>query len=138
MLPHLSRFEHMERIAVAATVRVRGEIALRVFSVHLETPAGLGPGARRDQARAVLASAGDRSPLLIAGDFNGRAVAADVFARAGLVWLTRDVGHTISRFSWDHLLVRGLRLAGCASVGSAPNALHVSDHIPVWAEVVPE
>ena len=138
VLPHTSRFRHMERIAVAATVRVRGEIPLRVYSVHLETPVGVGPGAKRDQAQAVLDSAAGRSPLLIAGDFNGRGVAAEVFARGGLLWLMRDVGHTISRFSWDHLLTRGLRLAGCASVGSAPNALHVSDHIPVWADLVPE
>ena len=111
---------------------------MRVFSVHLETPAGLGPGARRDQARAVLDSAEGHARVLVAGDFNGRAVAEQVFARAGFLWLTRDVGHTISRFSWDHLLARGLRLRDCASVGSAPNALKVSDHVPVWAELVAE
>ena len=138
VLPHLSRFDRMERIAVAATVRVRGQLLVRVFSVHLETPAGLGPGARRDQARAVLDSAEGHARVLVAGDFNGRAVAEQVFARAGFLWLTRDVGHTISRFSWDHLLARGLRLRDCASVGSAPNALKVSDHVPVWAELVAE
>ena len=47
----------MLRIAVAATVRVRGEIPLRVYSVHLETPVGVGPGGKRDQAQAVLDSA---------------------------------------------------------------------------------
>jgi endonuclease/exonuclease/phosphatase family metal-dependent hydrolase len=119
-------------------VRVRGDIAVRVFSVHLETPVGVGPGAKRDQARAVLASAAGEPRVIVAGDFNGRAVAADVFAAGGLLWLTRDVGRTISLFSWDHLLTRGFRLAGCASVGSAPNALRVSDHVPVWAEIVPE
>lgn len=138
VLPHLGRFRRMQRIAVAATVRVRGEIAVRVFSVHLETPVGVGPGAKRDQARAVLASAAGQPRVIVMGDFNGRGVAADVFAAAGLLWLTRDVGRTISRFSWDHLLTRGFRLAGCASVGSAPNALRVSDHVPVWAELVPE
>src|SRR5438477_9494112 len=65
VLPHLSRFDRMERIAVAATVRVRGQLPVRVFSVHLETPAGLGPGARRDQARAVLDSAEGHARVLV-------------------------------------------------------------------------
>jgi len=138
VLPHLGRFRKQQRIAVAATVRVRGQTPVRVFSVHMETPVSVGPGAKRDQARAVLESAAGYPVVLVAGDFNGRAVAETVFARSGYRWLTRDVGRTIARFSWDHLLARGLRLAGCASVGSAPNAYKVSDHVPVWAEVVPE
>ena len=138
VLPHLGRFRKQQRIAVAATVCVRGELPLRVYSVHMETPVSVGPGAKRDQARAVLESAAGYPRVLIAGDFNGRSVAETVFARSGFLWLTRDVGRTIARFSWDHLLTRGLRLAGCSSVGSAPNAFKVSDHVPVWAEVVPE
>jgi endonuclease/exonuclease/phosphatase family metal-dependent hydrolase len=135
VLPHLGRWRRMQRIAVAATVRVRGQVPIRVFSVHFETPAGLGPGAKRDQARAVLESAEGFPRVVVAGDFNGRKV-AEVFTRGGLLWLTRDVGHTISRFSWDHLLARGLRPLDCASVGAAPNAYKVSDHVPVWADLV--
>ena len=137
-LPHLGRFRKMQRIAVAGTVRVRGDLPVRVFSVHFETPAGAGPSAKRDQARTIVERAQGYPRVLVAGDFNGRGFIESVFPPAGFQWLTRDVGRTISRFSWDHLLTRGFRPAGCASVGSAPNAFKVSDHIPVWAELTPE
>jgi len=137
-LPHPGRFRKMQRIAVAATVRVRGDLPVRVFSVHLETPAGAGAAAKRDQARTIVERAEGYPRVLVAGDFNGRGFIEAVFTPVGFRWLTRDVGRTISRFSWDHLLARGLRPLGCVSVGSAPNALKVSDHIPVWAELTPE
>ena len=138
LLPHLSRFRRMQRIAVAATVRIRGDVPVRVFSVHFETPAGASAAAKRDQARALVERTEGYPRVLVAGDFNGRGFIERIFTPVGFRWLTRDVGHTISRFSWDHLLARGLRPLGCASVGSAPNALKVSDHIPVWAELTPE
>jgi endonuclease/exonuclease/phosphatase family metal-dependent hydrolase len=137
VLPHPGRWRHMQRIAVAATVRVRDQVPIRVLSLHLETPISLGPGGKRDQARAVLESTAGYPRVVVAGDFNGHSV-AEVFVEGGLVWLTRDIGHTISRFSWDHLLARGLRLLDCTSVGAAPNAYKVSDHVPVWADLVPE
>jgi endonuclease/exonuclease/phosphatase family metal-dependent hydrolase len=137
-LPHLGRFRKMQRIAVAATVRIRGDLPVRVFSVHFETPAGAGPSAKRDQAQTIVDHAQGYPRVLVAGDFNGRGFIERVFTPVGFRWLTRDVGRTISRFSWDHLLTRGLRPQGCASVGAAPNALRVSDHIPVWAELTPE
>ena len=137
-LPHLGRFRKMQRIAVAATVRVRGDLPVRVFSVHFETPAGASAAAKRDQGRTIVERAEGYPRVLVAGDFNGRGFIERVFTPVGFRWLTRDVGRTISRFSWDHLLTRGLRPLGCASVGSAPNALKVSDHIPVWAELTPE
>jgi endonuclease/exonuclease/phosphatase family metal-dependent hydrolase len=138
VLPHPGRFRKMQRIAVAATVRMWGELPVRVVSVHLETPVSVGPGAKRDQARAVVASAASYPRVLVAGDFNGHGFIEDVFPPAGFLWLTRNVGNTISHFSWDHLLTRGLRPVGCASVGTVPNGLKVSDHLPVWAELVPE
>jgi endonuclease/exonuclease/phosphatase family metal-dependent hydrolase len=137
-LPHRGRFRKMQRIAVAATVRIHGDLPVRVFSVHLETPASAGPGAKRDQARTIVKQAEGYPRVLVAGDFNGRGFIDKIFTPVGFRWLTRDIGRTISRFSWDHLLVRGLRPLGCASVGSAPNALKASDHIPVWAELTPE
>jgi endonuclease/exonuclease/phosphatase family metal-dependent hydrolase len=137
-LPHLGRFRRMQRIAVAATVRVRGDVPVRVFSVHFETPVSAGAAAKRDQARTIVDHAQGYPRVLVAGDFNGRGFIESVFTPVGFRWLTRDVGRTISRFSWDHLLARGLRPLGCASVGSVPNALKVSDHIPVWAELTPE
>ncbi|HUG54942.1 MAG TPA: endonuclease/exonuclease/phosphatase family protein [Vicinamibacteria bacterium] len=138
VLPHRGRWRRMQRIAVAATVRVRGDVPVRFFSVHLETPFSLGGDGRGEQARAVLESAAGHPRVVVAGDFNSRGLAGSVFARAGFRWLTEEVGRTISRFSWDHLLARGLRPRDCASVGAAPNAWKVSDHLPVWADLVLE
>jgi endonuclease/exonuclease/phosphatase family metal-dependent hydrolase len=138
VLPHDARFRKQRRIAVAATVRVWGELPVRVFSVHFETPAGLGPKGKRDQARAVVESAAGYPRVLVAGDFNGHGFIQDVFPPAGYLWVTRNVGHTISRFSWDHVLARGFRAGDCPGVGRVPNAFGASDHFPVWAELTPE
>jgi endonuclease/exonuclease/phosphatase family metal-dependent hydrolase len=138
VLPHPGRFRKMRRIAVAATVRVWGELPVRVYSVHFETPAGVGPKAKRDQARAVVESAAAYPRVLVAGDFNGHGFIQDVFPPAGFLWVTRDVGHTISHFSWDHVLARGFRPSEGVSAGRVQNALEVSDHLPVWAKLTPE
>jgi endonuclease/exonuclease/phosphatase family metal-dependent hydrolase len=138
ILPHRHRFRGMQRIAVAATVRIR-DVPVRVYSVHLETPAGLGGGARRDQARAILEDAASYARVIVAGDMNGQGAARDVFVPDGYTWLTRGVGRTIARFSWDHILVRGLRPApGCLTAGAVPNAFEASDHRPVWGRLVLE
>jgi endonuclease/exonuclease/phosphatase family metal-dependent hydrolase len=55
-LPHQHRFRKLRRAAVAATVELPSG-PLRVYGLHLESPAGLGGGGRRDQARAILADA---------------------------------------------------------------------------------
>ena len=60
------------------------------------------------------------------------------FEHAGYHWITQDAGHTISHFAWDHLFTRGLRLRDVASVGVLREARGVSDHKPVWAELVLE
>ena len=139
VLPHPGRFRKMQRIAVAATVRVWGELPVRVFSVHLETPVGLGPGAKRDQARAVVESAAGYPRVLVAGDFNGHGFIEKVFPPAGFLWLTRERRGTRSRASPGTTSSP----AGCGppaapASGTVPNDLKVSDHLPVWAELVPE
>lgn len=138
VLPHLSRTRGGQRIAVAATVRVRGE-AVRVYSVHLETPGALSGPRRRAQAAAVRADAlaGGHRRVVIAGDFNARGLVGEVFAGDGFTWLTREVGRTISRFSWDHVVVRGLRPKDCASVAAVGNDSGASDHRPVVVDLVP-
>src|SRR6185295_18919574 len=70
-LPHLGRFRKLQRIAVAATVRVQGDLPVRVFSVHFETPVSAGPSAKRDQARTIVEQATGYPRVLVAGDFNG-------------------------------------------------------------------
>jgi len=135
LLPHRGRMRKSLRIAVGATMRIPGREPVRVYSVHLETPVSISGRSRRDQAAAILADAALHPRVIVAGDFNSRGI-LEVFARHGFRWLTRRVGRTISRFSWDHVAVKGLRLRDCASVGRLPDARKVSDHHPVWADLV--
>ncbi len=76
--------------------------------------------------------------MVIAGDFNSRDVVGDVFGGAGFQWVTRDAGHTISFFSWDHVFVRGLTLKAPPRKGIVLNNNGASDHLPVWAELLPQ
>jgi endonuclease/exonuclease/phosphatase family metal-dependent hydrolase len=116
-------------------MRIAGREPVRVYSVHLETPVGISGKSRRDQAEAILADAVLHPRVIVAGDFNSRGI-LELFERQGFRWLTRNVGRTISRFSWDHVAVKGLRLRDCASVGALAHAREVSDHRPVWADLV--
>ena len=136
-LPHPGRFRKMRRIAVGATVLVR-QAAVRFYSVHLETPGAVSAAGRREQAAAVVQDAAGFDRVVVAGDFNNEAIVARIFQEAGYRWITRDVGDTISRWAWDHVFTRGLRLRDFASVGALAERRGVSDHKPVWAEVVLE
>jgi endonuclease/exonuclease/phosphatase family metal-dependent hydrolase len=138
ILPHTSRIRHMLREAVVADVVVDG-IRLRAYSVHLETPFQISASDRRDQAQAILQDAAPYpGPVVIAGDFNSRDVVGDIFGGAGFQWVTRDAGHTISFFSWDHVFVRGLALKAPPRKGIVLNNNGASDHLPVWAELLPQ
>jgi len=138
ILPHTSRLRHMMREAVAADVMVDG-IRLRAYSVHLETPFQISASDRRDQVRAIVQDAAEyRGPVVIAGDFNSRDIVGDGFGAAGFQWVTRDAGHTISFFSWDHVFVRGLALKAPPRKGIVFNNNGASDHLPVWAEMQPQ
>jgi endonuclease/exonuclease/phosphatase family metal-dependent hydrolase len=131
VLPHPQRWRKSQRAAVAATVRApAGDI--RVYSVHLETPFGVSGGQRKAQAEAILADALRYPRVVIAGDFNSRAV-GQVFDRHGFHWLTRDTGSTISFFSWDHVFVRGLDAREGTGAGVVRDNEGASDHLPVWA-----
>jgi endonuclease/exonuclease/phosphatase family metal-dependent hydrolase len=135
-LPHQHRFRKLRRAAAVATVRApMGEV--RVYGVHLESPAGMWGGDRRDQARAVLADVQSwAGPVVVAGDFNGRG-GADEIARSGFLWATRGVHRTAGLFSFDHVLARGLCAADPRAVGVVKDDLGTSDHNPVWAELGP-
>jgi len=137
LLPGLSHGTHQARAAVAASVRVAGR-ALTVYSVHLTSPWGMGGGGRAHQVDAVLADAkGIADPVVVAGDFNSHGVGARLLA-GGFLWPTRNIGHSIGPFSYDHIFVRGLRLAEAPSAGVARAGPHASDHWPVWGLFVLE
>ncbi len=132
LLPGLSHGTHQARAAVAATVRVGGR-PITVYSVHLTSPWGMGGGGRAHQVDAVLADAARvTGPVIVAGDFNSSGV-GQRFADRGFAWPTRDVGHSISLFSYDHILLRDLPLSEPARVGVAKAGPRASDHWPVWA-----
>lgn len=134
VLPELHRFRKMQRIAVAATVAIAGQ-RVRVYCVHLETPVGIEGPQRRHQVEAVLADAAPYPRVIVAGDFNNRNQVGPLFERAGYMWLTERVGHTISLFSWDHIFTRGLTLRAPGRVGVLKDNHGASDHRPVWAEL---
>jgi len=135
LLPGRSRGAEQARAAVYATVRI-GAYGIGVYSVHLTSPFGMGGGGRARQADAVIADAEAMAiPVVVAGDFNSGSV-GQRFAARGFTWITRTVGHTVGLFSFDHIFVRGLRLAEPASVGVAKAGPRASDHWPVWTLLV--
>jgi endonuclease/exonuclease/phosphatase family metal-dependent hydrolase len=130
VLPYHNRFRNMQRIAVAATAATPlGPV--RVYSVHLETPGGIAAVNRQRQAAAVIRDARPYARVIVAGDFNSRAV-GEVFEWYGFRWVTRELGNTISFFAWDHVFVRGLDVVR-KSAGIVRDNQGASDHLPVWA-----
>jgi endonuclease/exonuclease/phosphatase family metal-dependent hydrolase len=135
-LPHQHRFRKLRRAAASATMQLPSG-AVRVYSLHLESPVGLGGTDRRDQARAISNDARSwQGPVIVAGDFNGRGGAQEV-SKAGFTWVSQRVTNTAGWFDFDHVLTRGLCLADERSAGSVPDVTHSSDHEPVWVLLRP-
>jgi len=134
VLPHLARFWRSQRIATAATILVGG-VPLRVYSVHLETPVEIGPGSRRDQARAVVADAGAYPRVVVGGDMNSRGIGNE-FRAAGFLWPTEHNPITTLVFNWDHIFFKGLAAADSEGAGVVRDPFGASDHRPVWAVAV--
>jgi endonuclease/exonuclease/phosphatase family metal-dependent hydrolase len=135
LLPHEAPMRHQRRTATAATIQIQGQ-CLRVYAVHLETQMRATDRDREDQVDAILSDAGHtRCPVVVAGDFNSKRIGS-YFERKGFSWPTRDVGHTITWFSWDHIFVRGLALTDSRSAGKVAEVHGASDHRPVWANLI--
>ena len=133
LLPHLGRFARRGRIATRALVR-HPSGPVRVYSTHFGSFWDTGEGSRRDQAASILDDAeASPDPVVVAGDFNSGKL-APLFEKRGYCWLTREIGHTISRFSLDHVFVRGLCAGGEGRprAGVARDVKDASDHRPVW------
>ncbi len=142
VLPHGARGSGLRRSAVRAVV-VRGGQRITAYCVHLPSPLAVSGGSRRDQLRVLAAdAAAAAAPVVIAGDFNSHDKVEEL-ARAGFTWVTRDVGATarfrllgipLAGLSYDHVLVKGLRLAAePAAMGVIKDNRGASDHDPVWA-----
>jgi endonuclease/exonuclease/phosphatase family metal-dependent hydrolase len=133
-MPHLARIRHIARAGVGATIRV-GDRRLRVYSVHMGTFVGNGPHARREQFAAVLADADAYPSVVVAGDFNSGTV-PEVALTHGFSWPTQHLGHTSWLWDMDHVLLKGVALAGDSATGVIHDARGASDHRPVWARIV--
>jgi len=134
ILPHLGRFVGTLRTATAATIAVAG-VPVRVYSVHLGTLIELGPGEKRDQARAVITDAAAYPMVIVGGDMNSHGVGLE-FRAAGYAWPTEHNPRTKHFWNWDHVFLKGLEPRDTASTGVVRDSRHASDHRPVWTEVV--
>jgi endonuclease/exonuclease/phosphatase family metal-dependent hydrolase len=134
ILPHEAPVRHQRRNATAATIDVGGR-CVRMYAVHLETQLRATGRERESQVDAILAdAAGARCPVVVAGDFNSKGI-GNYLEQHGYSWPTRNVGKTISFFSWDHIFVRGLKLAA-SPTGQVRDVHGASDHHPVWASLI--
>ena len=133
ILPHEGLVRHQRRDATAATILVRGR-PVRAYAVHLETQIRASDRDREDQVDVIFHDAADfAGPVVVAGDFNSWGI-GEYFEQKGYTWPTRDVGHTINVFSWDHIFARGLAAVPVpAYAGQVKDVRGASDHHPVWA-----
>ena len=135
MLPHLGRLRHGRRIATAATLQI-GSVPVRVYSIHLGTPADITPSKRREQARVVLEDAVVYPLVIIAGDMNSHGIGKE-FRAAGFLWATEHNSFTTAFFNWDHVFLKGFGSPPQMGAGVVRDTLEISDHFPVWAIATP-
>jgi endonuclease/exonuclease/phosphatase family metal-dependent hydrolase len=134
VLPHRSRFVGTHRTATAATVRI-GDSLVRVYSTHLGTIANVGPEARRNQLRTILADA-DRYPkVIIGGDLNYPWVGSVALDR-GYAWPTEKGPRTAVVGRIDHIFFKGLLPPERDAAGTVTHGPRASDHRPVWARAI--
>lgn len=133
-LPHISRIRRTRRTATVATIRV-GDKDIRVYSAHLGTPADIGPGARRDQLRTILADAAGYRHVIIGGDMNSGAIGR-IARERGYAWPTERGQRTMILGRWDHIFLKGLASIDSAASGTVRNVRNASDHRPIWVIAV--
>src|SRR6185436_20726564 len=102
----------------------------RVYNVHLATMVDNGPRQRREQLAAVLEDADRFGQVVLSGDFNSDRV-PELALERGYSWPTRDLGPTNAIWAMDHILLKGLALAGPSAYGSVRDSVGASDHKPV-------
>jgi endonuclease/exonuclease/phosphatase family metal-dependent hydrolase len=109
-----------------------GESLVRVYSAHLATFVNVGPGARREQLRAILADAERYPRVVIGGDMNSPSVGR-VAREAGYAWPTEKGPRTALVARLDHIFLKGLASPGRAAAGTVLDVRSASDHRAVWA-----
>lgn len=133
ILPHVGRFRHTARIAVAANLLVNHD-TVRVYSAHLGTMAEITPRDKREQAAVILTDAAKHSTVAILGDMNSYSIGT-AFRAAGFAWATEHNPRTFAIGRWDHIFLKGLSLVRQGATGVVRQIRGASDHRPVWAEV---
>jgi endonuclease/exonuclease/phosphatase family metal-dependent hydrolase len=127
------------RLAIGATVRV-GKGRLRVFNAHIDPHASL--DGQHDQLQVVLAKADDGDgPTLVMGDFNTLSSQKCVETRRFMEAHGYTTPFPTGTDTWrgaairlhaDWIFVRGAEVKRWG----VARPLNVSDHWPVWAEVL--
>lgn len=130
ILPMRSRYAGTQRIATAATIRVRNE-DVRVYSTHFGTPADLGWKGRVEQLRAILDDASAYRRVVIGGDMNSKDIGR-IARGAGYLWPTDTIPRSNDFGRLDHFFVRGLVMPHRKGVGTSRVRPSVSDHHPIW------
>ncbi|WP_164016847.1 endonuclease/exonuclease/phosphatase family protein [Pyxidicoccus trucidator] len=135
-LPHDDPYHQRHRIAVVATLDLRGT-PVQVVSVHNATPT-VGLGGRLDQVETIIDAVDGTGPLqVIAGDFNtsdpgSLEQTVKLFSERGFQWASEGVGDTVDSIigglPLDSVFVRGLSPVE-RGVDTRPAG---SDHFPVW------
>jgi endonuclease/exonuclease/phosphatase family metal-dependent hydrolase len=135
---HLPTLE--PRGAVAATLRLVGGLRLRVVGMHLD----LSGIRRRHQARAILThvAAGEPLPTILMGDLNEWRPRGGCLADFGEHHVAVDTGHSfhsrrpVARL--DRIFASADLIAQEAGVHRTALAQRASDHLPVWAQLMPK
>jgi endonuclease/exonuclease/phosphatase family metal-dependent hydrolase len=142
ILPHFQPLNKQRRGVTSAIIEY-GEMDIRAYSIHLETPI-LSRSKRIEQLKTAIEniSLSDRKELVIAGgDFNSL-FAKDVQEMVNMCrsykldWSTEDLGYTLQKFSvikptLDHIFTKGFRIIDTGKIHPSS----ASDHSPIWASL---
>jgi endonuclease/exonuclease/phosphatase family metal-dependent hydrolase len=134
ILPAHSRYAKTQRIAAAATIRIRDR-SVRLYSTHLGTPADVSHARRAEQLRFIIADAAKYDHVILGGDMNSKDIGA-VAVEQGYVWPTRSIPPSNSFGRIDHIFLKGLVPLGDGAAGTARTAPNISDHRPIWVRAV--
>src|SRR6185436_13831874 len=118
ILPSRSRYAKTQRIATAATIRVRDR-NVRVYSTHLGTAADLGRAGRTLQLRFIMDDAARFDRVIIGGDMNSADIGS-VAREAGYAWPTDTTPRSNECGRNDHFFLRGLNALRSGTVYTGP------------------
>ena len=146
LLPYEKPLNDRRKIAITTEISI-GDQSVRVYNVHTSTLI-LPKAKRREQYRKLiehldaLEESQTINHVLIAGDFNtnkssDRDYLVDIYASAGLLWASEEVGPTyqlfsgLTQYTLDHVFTRGFELIDAGK----NKETKASDHVPIWMKL---